>query len=345
METHLLVSSSPHIRGDDSVNRIMWTVAAALIPACAAAIFYYGAGALTLILMTVACCMGFEAAILAFRRQNPRDAFDGSAAVTGVLLALIMPASSPWYFPVVGSLVAMGLGKHVFGGLGYNIWNPALIARAVLQLAYPSRMNLSGWPQPGLRLPAVHAISGASPDATSQASPLAKEMLQKMMDKFIDRMDTYAGLLVGGLPGSMGETCRLLILVGGIILICLKIVDWRVPVFYILTVFVLVALLPPPEAAKSNSWLSDPIYHCLTGGLMIGAFFMATDMVTTPITRKGRMIFAAGCGLLTVLIRFYTAFPEGVCYAILLMNTATPLIDRFTRPKVFGYVKPPKKDK
>jgi len=331
MKSELLVSASPHIRTTDSVTKIMWSVAIALVPVCAAAVHYFGLRALLLIVASTFSCVAVEAIILAFRKENPAYALDGSAAVTGILLALIIPASAPWYIPVVGAVIAIGVLKQLFGGLGHNIWNPALGARVFLQLAYPVSMNLPEWPAP----PAQGSV-----DATTGASPLAKELVAQMLEK----MPKYKELLFGMVPGSMGETCKALIILGGLALILLKIVDWRVPLLYVLTVFAMVMILPAPAAAKQNAWLSDPIYHCLSGGLMLGAFFMATDMVTTPLTTAGRVIFAVGCGLLTVLIRFYTAFPEGVAYSILLMNTATPLIDRFVKPRVFGYRKPEKKE-
>jgi electron transport complex protein RnfD len=334
MESQLLVSSSPHVRDTDSIERIMWTVVAALLPAVAASIYFFGLPAVKVYVISILACEVTELICLRVRGKPLAHAADGSAFVTGTLLAMVLPAGSAWYVPMVGGAFAMAIAKHTFGGLGNNIWNPALSARIFLQFAYPTQISLAAWAVPRtFWTRAADAVSMASPvagagaDAVSMASPLAKEAAGGAW--------SYMDLLFGnGLPGSLGETCKIALIVGGLFLIVRGIVDWRIPLCYIGTVFMLTWLLP--VGSHSSAWARDPIYHILSGGLIIGAFFMATDMVTTPVTPAGRAIFGVGCGVLVSLIRRYGGYPEGVAYSIVLMNTATPLIDRWVRPRVYG---------
>lgn len=326
-ETRLIVSTSPHIRGPEDIPRVMWTVVLALAPAGLVGVYIFGYYCLVVIFLSVASAVLTEAAIQRWRRQ-PVTIRDGSAVITGLLLAYVLPPSVPWYIPVVGAFFAIAVVKHAFGGLGNNIWNPALAARAFLQVAYPASIN-SDWRF--LKEPSIfHNIAsvdtqGHMVDAVTRASPLFKEPGGESY--------AYMNLLLGSVPGCVGETSAIALLLGGLYLIYRGYVDWRIPVGYIGTVFILAKVLPPKIEAP---WANDPVYHVLAGGLMLGAFFMATDMVTSPLTKKGLLIFGIGCGVLTILIRFYAAYPEGVCYSILLMNTATPLIDRYTQPKLLG---------
>jgi electron transport complex protein RnfD len=334
MDTQLLVASSPHLWESDSISKIMWNVVAALAPALAASIYFFGWDAGRVYLLSVAAAEATELACLRMRGRPLGHAADGSAFVTGLLLAMVLPPGVAWYCPVVGGAFAMAIAKHAFGGLGNNVWNPALAARVFLQFAYPTQVSLSQWPWPRLlRAKWVDAATSASPvvDATASASPLAKGAAAAPL--------SYLDLFFGnGVPGCIGETCKLALLIGGVYLIVRRIVDWRVPTFYIGTVFVLALVLP--QGSHAQAWGKDPIYHVLSGGLFIGAFFMATDMVTTPVTCTGRAVFAVGCGLLLALIRRYGGYPEGVAYSIVLMNTATPLIDRWVRPRVYGSTTP-----
>jgi len=316
MEPNLIVSSSPHIRSDESIPRIMWTVVLALLPGGVLGVAFFGSSALMVICLAVASAVATEAAIQTLAKQR-LTASDGSAFLSGLLLAYVLPPNVPWYVPVVGGVFAIAVVKQAFGGLGNNIWNPALAARAFLQLAYPAKVSLSAWPVPGM-------------DGITQASPLFKEMGASpygLLDLFL-----------GKVPGCIGETSALALLVGGVFLIYRGYVNWRVPVLYIAAVFILTWILPDAKHIAQNAphLVHDPVYHVLAGGVFLGAFFMATDMVTTPLSHKGLAVFAIGCGVLTSLIRYYTGYPEGVCYSILLMNTATPLIDRFARPRVYG---------
>lgn len=314
LETEVVVSAPPHIRHGLTTERIMQLVVIALIPAALAGVAFFGWHALAIIISSVFSALLTEVLILKLMKR-PVTIKDGSAAVTGLLLALIIPPTVPLWIPVVGSAFAIALGKQVFGGLGYNPFNPALIGRAFLVASWPSLMTKWGWPLNSL------AWIGDRADAVSGATALG---LLRDGIKGIP----YKQLLIGNISGSLGETSALALLLGAIFLLVYKIIDWRIPAGYLGTVVIMALLMG-----------EDPLFHLLAGGLILGAFFMATDYVTTPVTTKGRLIFGIGCGFLTMLIRKYGGFPEGVCYSILLMNITTPLLDRWTVPKKFGEVK------
>lgn len=300
----LVVSVSPHIKSKEDVKSIMWLVVLALVPAMIAGIVFFGARAFWVILLSTLAAVLTEYIIQKLTKKEITIK-DGSAAVTGVLLALIIPPSIPLWVPIVGSFFAIAIAKHAFGGLGFNIFNPALAGRAFLVASWPLLMTT--W---------------LLTDGTTGATPLGTIAL-KGINSF-----TYGQLFLGNIGGSLGETSTLAILLGAAFLLYKKIIDWRIPVSYLGTVAVLTILLR-----------QDPLFHLLVGGLMLGAFFMATDYVTTPITAKGRIIFGIGCGLLVVLIRIFGSLPEGVAFSILLMNAFTPLIDRYTKTKPFGFAK------
>jgi electron transport complex protein RnfD len=321
MEDRLLVTSSPHLKDPDSINRIMWSVAAALAPAVAISLYFFGLRALQMYAVSIVTAELTELLCLKLRGKRLEHALDGSTAVTGLLVAMVLPPSASWFCVAVAAVFAIAIAKHCFGGLGHNIWNPALAGRVFVQFAYPPEVSLSQWTIP-------RALFGGQPltDATTQATPLFKEAAIQP-----DYMDLFLG---NGISGSLGETCKLALLIGGIYLILRKRVDWRIPLFYIGTVFALTAFLP--SGSNSAPWINDPYHHVLSGGLFLGAFFMATDMITSPITPLGRTIFAIGCGALLAIIRLYGGYPEGVAYSIIIMNTAVPLIDRWCRPVVYG---------
>lgn len=330
-DNQLIVSASPHIRDIESIPRIMWAVVLSLIPAGIAAVLMFGYYCLYVVFLSCITAVITEALILKLRKLPVLiTIMDGSAVVTGILLAYTLPPGVPWYVPVVGSFFAIAIVKHTFGGLGNNIWNPALAARAFLQVAYPAVIN-SDWRvlQHGAGN-LIHNITkvdagGKLVDAITRATPLAKEA----------GAETYhlAQLFLGNVPGCIGETSAIALLLGGAYLIYKRYVKWYIPAYYMATVFVMVLILP---SKISMPWAKNPFYHIFAGGIVLGAFFMATDMVTSPLTKRGLIIFAIGAGVLTTLIRFYSGYPEGVCYSILLMNTATPLIDRFTKPRLYG---------
>jgi len=297
----LVITPSPHIKDDTSLNEIMWTVIKALIPAMLAAIYYFRTRAILLILGSVIGAVLTEYIFQKIRGKKIAIS-NGSAILTGILLALIVPPSLPIWTVIVGSAVAIGLGKQVFGGLGYNPFNPALVGRAFLVAAYPVLMT--SW----------------TFDGKTTATPLNLMKAQGVATDYWD-------LFIGHIGGSLGETSALAILLGAAYLIYKGYINWRIPVGILGTVAALTAVFG-----------HDPIFHLFSGGLLIGAFFMATDMVTSPVTKKGRWIFGFGVGLLVVLIRLWGGYPEGVMYAILLMNTGVPLIDRYTRPRSLGEV-------
>jgi electron transport complex protein RnfD len=302
----LVISPSPHIRSKWSVKRTMYLVILALMFPTAASIYFFGFNAILVILTSVVAAVATEYLIKLLRKK--KFVMDGSAVITGLLLALTLPPTIPLWMVAVGSIFAIAVVKEAFGGLGHNILNPALAGRAFMQLSFPGPMAL--WIAP----------SGFAPDAVTSASPLSDAFKQ-----IGDNLDLYLDLLLGNTSGSLGETSALFLLAGGILLIILRIIDWRTPAAFIGTVAVLSLIAG-----------QDAVYQVLSGGLMIGAFFMATDYVTTPMTRTGKIIFGIGAGILTILIRFYGGMPEGVCYAILLMNAAAPLIDRYTQPRAYG---------
>ncbi len=324
MEQRLLVSASPHLRAPDDIRKIMWSVVAALVPAALVSLYFFGLPALRVYVVSIVAAEVAELLCLRARGRDLSYAADGSAFLTGMLLAMVLPANVHWYVPAVGSAFAVAIAKHTFGGLGNNVWNPALAGRIFVQFAYAAQVTLSAWPRP-------HRLWGAAADALSAASPLAKEGAAAPL--------SHLDLLFGnGVVGSLGETCKVALLIGGIYLIVRNIIDWRIPVFYIGTVMLLSLVLP--TKADAPTWARDPLYQALSGGLIIGAFFMATDMVTTPVTAAGRIIFALGCGLMVSVVRRYGGYPEGVAYSIVLMNTFTPLIDRWVLPRVYGSTTP-----
>jgi len=309
-----VLNASPHDFKGTSVPKIMWHVIIALVPATAAALYYFGLPALLLILSCVVACLVTEIAINLLKGQKP-TVRDGSAVITGLLLALTLPPTLSITSAVLGSIFAIAVGKQVFGGLGYNIFNPALIGRAFLQASFPVAMTTWQLPFVGF-------------DGISAATPLGQFKFEKISTPLMP-------LLTGNSGGSLGETCAIAILIGGLFLLIKRYADWRIPLSFIGSVFVVGGLF----------WLinpvsyPNPVFLILSGGLMLGAFFMATDMVTSPITPTGSWIFGIGAGILVVIIRFFGGLPEGVMYSILLMNAVTPLINRYTRPKFLGEVR------
>lgn len=309
---NFVVSGTPHVRSKESIQSIMRDVIIALIPATAAGIFFFGIPALILIAVSIVACVFFEWLYQKLMKKTVTIS-DLSAVVTGLLLAMNLPASAPIWVPIVGAAFAIIFAKQLFGGLGQNFINPALAGRAFLLASYPTEMTT--WTAPV-------GFSGA--DAVAVATPLATLKTGTMPDASLT--DVILGTNIGG---CIGETCAVALIIGGIYLLVKHVISWRIPVLYILTVFVL-------TAAIGRKGLRVPVYEIFTGGLMLGAFFMATDYASSPVTPKGQIIFAIGCGIITTLIRIFGGYPEGVSYSILIMNLAVPLIERFTEPKIFG---------
>jgi Na+-translocating ferredoxin:NAD+ oxidoreductase subunit D len=320
----LTVSTSPHIRSDESIAKIMWTVNVALAPAALFSIYQFGIPALTTMIICIAVAVATEYGIQKWQ-DKPVTINDGSAFLTGLLLATNIPASVPWYLSVLGAMVAIGIAKHTMGGLGYNIFNPALIGRAFLLASWPIAMTT--WPTPAGWATKVDAVTSATP-----LGILKQQGYEELVKFFGDKTDMYTSLFLGTRGGSAGETSAVLLLLGGAYLIYRGYINWQIPVFMIGTV----GALTWAFGGQVGLFSGDPLLHILSGGLILGAFFMATDMVTIPITIKGQIIFAVGAGALTALIRLIGGYPEGVCYAILLMNCVTPLIDRLVKPVKFG---------
>ena len=313
----LTVSTSPHIRCDESISKVMWSVNAALAPAAIFSVFNFGMPALFTMVLCIAAAMATEYLILKWQ-DKAMVVNDGSAFLTGLLLAMNIPATLPWYMPLAGTIFAIAVAKHTMGGLGFNIFNPALIGRAFILASWPIAMTT--WPLSKDMIGKVDSLTAATP-----LGILKMEGYEKLVATFGDQAAMYKSLLFGLRAGSAGETSALLLILGGIYLIYKGYIKWQVPVVMIGTV-----------GALTAAFGGDPILHMMSGGLILGAFYMATDMVTIPITTKGQIIFAVGAGALTVLIRLQGGYPEGVCYAILLMNCVTPLIDRVVRPVKYG---------
>jgi len=299
----LVVSVSPHIRAREDVRAIMSDVIFALSPALVASIIFFGWRPLLIVSVSILFSVLSEFSWQRLWRKKVTVG-DLSPVVTGMLLAFVLPPSSPLWLVAIGAFVAIILGKQIFGGLGYNPFNPALVARAVL---------LASWP--------VHMTTWTRPfDGVTTASPLG--IVKMELDQ---KLPTYLEMFLGNRAGCLGEISVLALLVGALYLLYRKQITWHIPVSYIVTVGI-----------TSFLFNRDPIFNMMAGGLILGAFFMATDMVTSPLTRKGKLVFGVGCGILTVLIRFTGGFPEGVCYSILIMNMLAPIIDKMTEPKVFG---------
>lgn len=324
------VSGSPHIHGDDSTKKIMYGVVYAMIPAMLVSVYFFGLDAIRVTLLAVIGCLFFEWLFQKYLIKGPVTINDGSALVTGILLAFNVPSNIPWWMILIGSLVAIGMAKSSFGGIGKNIFNPALVARVFLLISFP--VDMTSWPVP-------KPISEGLADVITGPTPLAivKEGLGagKTMTEIQPELPGYIDYLSGQMGGSLGEISALALILGGLFMIWKKIITWEIPVSILATVFAFSGILwlINPEQTP------DPVFQLLTGGLMLGAIYMATDMVTSPMTRNGQLVFGFGVGLLTILIRIWGAYPEGVSFAILLMNATVPLIDKGFKPKRFG-VKP-----
>lgn len=314
----LVVSHAPHINGSDTVPKIMLDVIIALMPALIAGVFVFGMRAL---IVALTCVISSTAAEYIWCRilKKPNSTGDLSAVVTGLILALNVPASLPLWMAVIGSVFAIIIVKQFFGGIGHNFMNPALGARAFLMASWA--LAMTRWYTPGTHLP----LFGV-PDAVTSATPLAANAA----DKF-----SYLTLFLGNHGGCIGETSALAILIGAAYLVIRRVIRLRVPLIFIGTVAVGTWIF----GGSGGLFTGDPLYQILSGGLMLGACFMATDYTTSPTTPKGQIVFALGCGIITVLIRIWGGYPEGVSYSILLMNVATPLIERLTAPKRYGFVK------
>ena len=324
MAQKLFISTSPHIHCGDTIERNMHWVITALIPALIASFIVFGIGALIVTVTAVASCMLFEWLISRFLLGRERSTLgDGSAIITGMLLAFNLPSNIPLYQIVMGSLVAIGIGKMVFGGLGNNPFNPALVGRVFMLISFPTRMT--SWPEP-------HQLLSYT-DATTCATPL--NLIGQISGgnaAAADSLPSVWNLFLGNTAGCIGEVSALALLIGVIILLCKKVITWHIPVSILATVAVLTGIM----WIVNPDLYVNPLYHLCSGGLMLGACFMATDYVTSPMTHKGMVWYGIGIGFLTVIIRFFGSYPEGMSFAILIMNAIVPLINNWCKPKHFG---------
>lgn len=326
----LIVSLSPHAHGTDSVERNMYGVIIALLPALLVSFLYFGIGSVVVCASSVAACMSFEWAITKYIMKKEPTLTDGSAILTGLLLGFNLPSNLPVWIIIIGALVAIGIGKMTFGGLGCNPFNPALVGRCFLLVSFPAQMT--SWPVAGQLTSYVDAQTGATPLS------IMKEAIKSGDPTVLDRLPDSVSLLLGnpGInhgAGTIGEICALALIIGLIYMLWKKIITWHIPVSILATVFVFCGLLH-----VANPIYANPIAELLTGGLMLGAIFMATDYVTSPMTHKGQIIYGIAIGALTVIIRNWGSYPEGMSFAILIMNAFTPLINAYVKPKRFGEI-------
>ena len=310
-----IVSSSPHVHSGDSIQKNMLYVVLALLPAYLVALYYFGVGALVVSAIAIASCMGFEAFIQRFVLKTKVSISDGSAALTGLLLAMNLPSNLPWWMVIIGSMAAIGLGKMCYGGLGNNLFNPALVGRVFLLISFPAAMTT--WPIP-------EPFSMAYMDAQTAATPLSFMKFDQMLPPILNT-------LIGNEGGSMGEVSAIALMLGGIFLLWKKVITWHIPVSILATVALFTGIMHLVDPVAYE----NPLWHLCSGGLLLGAIFMATDYVTSPMTTRGQLLYGVGIGLITVVIRLWGSYPEGVSFAILLMNAATPLIDKYILPKRF----------
>ncbi len=321
---NLIVSPAPHAHSGDSVRKNMLNVIIALVPALIVATIAFGMSAIITTAISVASCILFEWLITKFLLKQNAHICDLSAVLTGLLLAFNLPSNLPWWIVVIGALVAIGVGKMAFGGLGQNPFNPALVGRVFLLISFPVQMTT--WPRPlGFATSYLDAETGATPLALMKQAVKAGEQFN-----LSDVMTAFLGCGGEGIGGSLGEISAVALLLGGIYLICTKTITWHIPVVTLGTVAIFTAIL----AAFGIG--SGPVTHLLTGGVMLGAIFMATDYVTSPMTALGQIIYAFGIGIIVVIIRTWGAYPEGMSFAILIMNAVTPLLNTYIHPKRFG---------
>ena len=327
MADPIIISASPHVHSARTSKKVMYDVLYALIPAFLVSIYVFGINALVLTSVAVLSCILFEYIIQKYLLKTEITITDGSALITGILLAFNLPANLPIWMIIVGALIAIGVAKLSFGGLGYNIFNPALVGRVFLLVCFPVQMT--SWPTAvENNLSLVDAVTGETTLGIIKEGLMYGETMSTISEKIPSAME----LLLGITSGSAGEMSALALLLGGIFLIVRKVITWHIPVTILVTMAVMTGIfwLVNPEMYAS------PLIHILSGGAILGAFYMATDLVTSPMTKKGMMIFAIGIAVITVVIRLFGAYPEGVSFAILIMNAFVPLIDKYFKPRRFG---------
>ncbi len=329
MSKLLNVSPSPHVAGSYSVQKIMYGVVFALMPTLAASVYFFGFGAIIVTLVSVISCVLFEFLIQKYILKSEVKIYDGSAVLTGLILAFNLPSNLPVWIIILGAFFAIAVGKMSFGGLGQNVFNPAIAGRVFLLISFPVQMT--SWPKPmGFATKYVDAITGATPLGKMKEGIMNSQSVSDIMMQLPSQIDNFLGYM----GGSMGEVSAIALLLGFAYMLLRKIITWHIPVTIFATVFVFQGVLNIVDSAT----YAPPVFHLLTGGLMLGAIFMATDMVTSPMTHKGMVIYSIGIGVITVLIRNFGAYPEGISFAILIMNAIVPIINKYAKPKRFGEV-------
>jgi len=329
MSNLLNMSPSPHVHGKETTRKLMHGVVIALIPALLASFYYFGIGALIVTATSVISCIVFEYLIQRFILKKPISITDGSALVTGVLLAFNLPSNIPVFIIIIGSLVAIGIAKMTFGGLGNNPFNPALVGRVFMLISFPVQMT--SWPVPaGLTTGYTDAVTGATPLAIIKEGLKNGESLAQLMEK----VPTTVQMFLGKMGGSIGEVAAIALLIGFAYLLIKKIITWHIPVSVLGSIAIFTTILWVINPEKN----ANPMFHLLAGGVLLGAIFMATDYVTSPMNPKSMIIYGCGIGILTVIIRVWGAYPEGVSFAILIMNAFVPLMNTYIKPKRFGEV-------
>ena len=325
----LLISPSPHVHSGDSIEKNMYGVLIALIPAFICSVVFFGMGAIIVTLTSVLACLIFEYLIQKFILKRQPTIWDGSAIITGVLLAFNVPANLPIWIILIGALVAIGIGKMSFGGLGCNIFNPALVGRVFLLISFPVQMTT--WPMTqGFNTSYIDAQTGATPLALLKEAVKTGTPVNEVLKT--EGCVTYKDMLLGNMGGSLGEVAALALLVGFAFMLFRRIITWHIPVTIFATVVIFGGILHLCDPVQ----FVNPLFHLLTGGMMLGAIFMATDYVTSPMSSKGMIIYGVGIGVLTIIIRVFGAYPEGMSFAILIMNAFTPLINRYCKPTRFA---------
>ncbi len=330
----LIVSLSPHAHGNETVEKNMYGVVIALVPAILASLYFFGLGSAVVLLTSVASCLFFEWAITKYIMKAQPSILDGSAIITGLLLGMNLPSNLPLWIIIIGALFAIGVGKMSFGGLGNNPFNPALVGRCFLLVSFPAQMT--SWPVEGQLMSYADATTGATPLA------LMKEAIKTGDASVLDKLPSALDMLFGNVgntfgAGTTGEVCALALLLGLVYMLWKKVITWHIPVSILATAFIFSGLMH-----VCNPVYANPVAEILSGGMMLGAIFMATDYVTSPMTHKGQIIYGVCIGLLTIIIRNWGSYPEGMSFAILIMNAFTPLINSYVKPKRFGE-KPAKK--
>lgn len=323
----IIVSASPHVHSDRTSKKLMYDVVIALIPAFLVSIYVFGIGALIVTSVAVISCLLFEYVIQKYLLKTTVTITDGSALLTGLLLAFNLPSNLPIWMIISGSLVAIGIAKLSFGGLGFNIFNPALVGRVFLLVAFPVQMT--SWPTAIVNNTAVtDAVTGATSLGVIKEGLLFGETMTQISSK----IPTTIEMLFGFTGGSIGEISALALLFGGLFLIYRKVISWHIPIILLVTIAIMTGIF----WTINPEHYANPLIHILSGGALLGAFFMATDLVTSPMTKKGMVIFAIGIGIITVVIRLFGAYPEGISFAILIMNAFVPLINKYFKPRRFG---------